>query len=143
MLAHRAVVIIDLVMSAVGEAVGIMVTGLDALFAVYAFLLIPNKTALQGMDFMSCSVRDTAHRDILTCAAEAAGAVSLDMGKIDEKIRIVYEPRDIDMLEFLEIDFLCIIIFAEIAAVVEHGTSERRFRIAAAFGDGGGRHSGR
>ena len=38
------------------------------------------------------------------------------------------------MLEFLEIDFLCIIIFAEIAAVVEHGTSERRFRIAAAFG---------
>ena len=111
-----------------------MVAGLDALFAVYAFILVPYKPALQGVDFMPCAVRDAAHRDILTCAAEAAGAVSLDMGKIDEKIRVINQSRDVDMLEFLEIDFLRIIIFAEVAAVVEHRTSERRFRIAAAFG---------
>lgn len=60
--------------------------------------------------------------------------MSLDMGKINEKILVVNQSRDVDMLEFLEIDFLRIIIFAEVAAVVEHRTSERRFRIAAAFG---------
>lgn len=120
-LTHRAVVIIHLIVSALREAVGVMIAGLNALLAVYAFFRIPHKSAFQRMDFVPCAVRDAAHRNILARAAEAAGPVSLDMGKIDEKIRIVDQSRNIDVLEFFKIDVLRIKILSEITAVVEPG----------------------
>ena len=101
MLTHRAVVIFDSVGAVLVESVGVMVARLDAFFAVDAFFSAPNKTALQRMDLVARAVGDAAHRNIFTGAAEAAGPMSLNVGKVDKKIRVMDEARNVDMTKLL------------------------------------------
>lgn len=125
---------VHLISAVLGKAVGLVVTGVDARVAVHAFRFVPLDAALEGVQLMPRAVGHRAHGEVLARAAERAAAVALEVRKVDQEIGVVDQSRHIDVMERLIIDFFCIEILAEIAAVVQHGASERGSGIAAHFG---------
>ena len=86
------------------------------------------------MDFVTGAVCYAAHCNILARSAEAAAAVTFDVRKINQKIRIVNQPCHIDMTQLFVIDFLRVKVFSEIRAVVKNRAAEIAFGITALFG---------
>lgn len=128
--------IVDLVfavLAGLGEAVGKVVAGRDALAAVDALILVPDQAAFQRVDLVAGAVGDATHGDVLARAAEAARAVALDMGEVDHEIRVMDESGDVHMPEGLEIHFFRVEVLAQMTAVVQHGTSQIALGVAALF----------
>lgn len=128
--------VVDLVfavLAGLGEAVGKVVAGRDALAAVDALILVPDQAAFQRVDLVAGAVCDATHGDVLARAAKAARAVALDMGEVDHEIRVMDESGDVHVPEGLEIHFFRVEILAQMAAVVQHGTSQIALGVAALF----------
>ena len=86
------------------------------------------------MDLVAGAVGDAAHRDVLARAAKAAGAVALDVGKVDHEVGVVDEAGDVYVVEGLEVDLLGVEVLAQVAAVVQHGAAHQPLGVAALLG---------